>query len=133
MRLRHDVIGALNLFSRTAVTFQPDEVRIVQSLADIATIAILQERSIARAEVLTSQLQGALNSRIVIEQAKGAIAQFRNVSVDDAFLLMRDHARRTKVRLGDVAHAALSDPASLPVADEQLRRSQPRPHPSSGK
>jgi hypothetical protein len=54
-----------------------------------------------------------LNSRIVIEQAKGAIAQSRNVSVDDAFLMLRAHARRTNSRLGKVAHAVLSDPASL--------------------
>ena len=64
-------------------------------------------------EVLAEQLQSALNSRVVIEQAKGAIAQFRNVSVDEAFVLLRDHAHRTKQRLGDVAHAALDDPASL--------------------
>jgi AmiR/NasT family two-component response regulator len=80
----------------------------------VATIGLLQERAIRRGEVLAEQLQSALNSRIVIEQAKGAIAQFRNVSVDDAFVLLRAHARRTKNRLGDVAHAALADPASLP-------------------
>jgi GAF domain-containing protein len=103
MRLREDVIGALNLFARSAVTFAADEVRIVQSLADIATIAILQERSITRAELLTSQLQGALNSRIVIEQAKGALSRMEGVSVDEAFVLMRETARRSRTRLVDVA------------------------------
>ena len=75
MRLRDEVIGALNLFARTDVPLRRRGRRVVQSLADIATIALLQERSIARAEALTEQLQGALNSRIVIEQAKGALGQ----------------------------------------------------------
>jgi GAF domain-containing protein len=107
MRLREQVIGALNLFGRDAVTFADDEVRVVQSLADIATIAILQERNIAHAEVLTTQLQGALNSRIVIEQAKGALSRTEGVSVDEAFVLLRDRARRNRTRLVDVARAVL--------------------------
>jgi GAF domain-containing protein len=107
MRLREQVIGALNLFGRRAVTFADDEVRVVQSLADIATIAILQERNITQAEVLTSQLQGALNSRIVIEQAKGALSRMEGVSVDEAFVLLRDRARRNRTRLVDVARAVL--------------------------
>jgi GAF domain-containing protein len=107
MRLREEVIGALNLFGRGAVTFADDEVRVVQSLADIATIAILQERNITHAEVLTAQLQGALNSRIVIEQAKGALSRMEGVSVDEAFALLRDRARRNRTRLVDVATAVL--------------------------
>jgi GAF domain-containing protein len=107
MRLREEVIGALNLFGRGAVTFGPDEVRIVQSLADIATIAILQERNIAQAGVLAAQLQGALNSRIVIEQAKGALSRIEGVSVDEAFALLRERARRNRTRLVDVARAVL--------------------------
>ena len=75
MRLRDDTIGALNLFGSADVAFADHEARVVQALADVATIALLQERSIARADALTEQLQGALNSRIVIEQAKGALAQ----------------------------------------------------------
>jgi transcriptional regulator with GAF, ATPase, and Fis domain len=113
LRLRQEVIGAIGVFSTDMRRWATAEVHIVQALAHVATIGLLQERAIRRGEVLAEQLQSALNSRIVIEQAKGAIAQFRNVSVDDAFLLMRDHARRTKSRLGDVAHAALEDPASL--------------------
>ena len=109
MRLRNNVIGALNLFGSSDHRFEPAEVRIVQALTDVATIAILQERSLARAEALTEQLQGALNSRIIIEQAKGAIAQREGISVDAAFHLMRDRARSTRQRMVDVAAAALAE------------------------
>ena len=109
MRLRDDVIGALNLFARERTLFAPDEVRIVQSLADIATIAILQERSIHRAEALTEQLQGALNSRILVEQAKGVLAQTQGISVDQAFSRLREQARRERRKLVDVARALLDE------------------------
>ena len=108
MRLRDEVIGALNLFSTHQMRLDPQEVRVVQSLADVATIAILQERSIARAEALTEQLQGALNSRIVIEQAKGALARMEGISVDQAFEVMRRRARSQRERLVDVASAVLA-------------------------
>ena len=88
--------------------FEPGEVRVVQSLADVATIAILQERSIARAEALTEQLQGALNSRIVIEQAKGALARMEGITVDEAFERLRERARSSRQRLVDVAATVLA-------------------------
>ena len=103
MRLRDNIIGALNLFGSSDHRFAPGEVRIVQALADVATIAILQERSVTRAEALTEQLQGALNSRIIIEQAKGALAQQEGVSIDAAFELLRERARSTHQRIVDVA------------------------------
>jgi len=107
MRLREQVIGALNLFGRSTIDFEPGEVRVVQSLADVATIGILQERSIARAEAVTEQLQGALNSRIVIEQAKGALARMEGITVDEAFTRLRERARSSRQRLVDVAGAVL--------------------------
>ncbi|MEJ7833838.1 MAG: GAF and ANTAR domain-containing protein [Nocardioides sp.] len=107
MRLRDEVIGALNLFSSAESRFDPDEVRIVQALADVATIALLQERSLSRADVLTDQLQGALNSRILIEQAKGALAQMEGITVDEAFALMRESARRDRRKLVDIARGVL--------------------------
>jgi hypothetical protein len=113
LRLRQDVIGAIGVFGPDVRRLTDAEVHVAQALGHVATIGLLQERAIRRGEVLAEQLQSALNSRIVIEQAKGAIAQFQNVSVDDAFVLLRNHARRTKKRLGDVAHEALIDPASL--------------------
>jgi GAF domain-containing protein len=108
MRLREEVIGALNLFGTGEMRFDAQEERVVQSLADVATIAILQERSIARAEALTEQLQGALNSRIVIEQAKGAVARLEGISVDEAFDVLRQRARSSRTRLAEVAAAVLA-------------------------
>jgi transcriptional regulator with GAF, ATPase, and Fis domain len=114
LRLRSEVIGALNLFGADVGAFDEADVRIVQAVADVATIGLLQERTIHRSEVLTEQLQGALNSRIVIEQAKGAIAQAHGVSVDEAFTRMRDHARRNNRRLSELAHTLVTDPTSIP-------------------
>jgi GAF domain-containing protein len=107
MRLRDQAIGALNLFSTQRLHFETDEARVVQSLADMATIAILQQRGIARAEALTEQLQGALNSRIVIEQAKGAVSQKEGISIDEAFSQLRARARAERRLLLDVATEAL--------------------------
>jgi AmiR/NasT family two-component response regulator len=92
------------------VRLQPADAHIVQALADVATIGLMQERAIRRSEMLAEQLQTALNSRIVVEQAKGALAQLRGVSVDEAFELMRSLARANRLRLGDVAKQVLTDP-----------------------
>jgi hypothetical protein len=71
----------------------PADARIVQALAEIATISLLQERAMRRGEALTGQLQEALNSRIAIEQAKGALGQIHSCTIDEAFELMRTYAR----------------------------------------
>ncbi|MEU4626204.1 GAF and ANTAR domain-containing protein [Actinoplanes sp. NPDC023801] len=114
MRLRHQSIGALNVFGDTkGGDFTGSDVPIVQALADVAAIALLQERAIHRGEVLTEQLQGALNSRVVIEQAKGAIAQAHEINVDDAFTLIRTYARNNNRKLTDVAHAIVTDRTTL--------------------
>jgi AmiR/NasT family two-component response regulator len=81
---------------------------VVQALADVATIAILQERSVTRAEALAEQLQGALNSRIAIEQAKGALARANGISTSEAFDLLRSEARTGRRRLFDVAQTVLA-------------------------
>lgn len=115
LRHRHKVIGALNLFSHDVGQLEPTDVRIVQALADIATIGLLQERAIRNSEVLTEQLQSALNSRIVIEQAKGALARMHGIDVDAAFVMMRQYSRRENHRLSDVAHAVITDPDTHPA------------------
>lgn len=103
LRLRDETIGALNIFGREQTTFTDQEVRVVQALADIATIAILQHRAVREAQVVNEQLNRALNSRIIIEQAKGAIAQREGISPSDAFALLRSRARAARRRLTDVA------------------------------
>ncbi|MDF2966317.1 MAG: hypothetical protein K0Q93_95 [Nocardioidaceae bacterium] len=110
LKLRSEVIGALNVFGRQPTRLEPADAHIVQALADVATIGLMQERAIRRSEVLAEQLQTALNSRIVVEQAKGALAQMHGVSVDDAFDLLRSHARSTGTRLSDVARRVVTDP-----------------------
>lgn len=115
MRLRNQTIGALNVFGDTAGgDFDGADIPIVQALADIAAIALLQERAIHRGAVLTEQLQGALNSRIVIEQAKGTIAQAHAISVDEAFDRIRTYARANNKKLTDVAHALVTGQNVLP-------------------
>ena len=103
MRLRHQVIGALNLFSTR--TYALDEPALVeaQALADVATIGILQHRAAAEQRLLAQQLQYALQSRIRVEQAKGILAEYAQVDMDHAFDALRKYARAHNQRLVDVA------------------------------
>ncbi|MFI1988242.1 ANTAR domain-containing protein [Actinoplanes sp. NPDC020271] len=115
LRLRSDVIGALNVFgARPGGTFTAPDVAVMQALADIATIGLLQQRTIHRGEVLAGQLQDALDSRVVIEQAKGVIAQARGVSVDEAFAAIRVYARSRNLRLVEVARAVVASRSGVP-------------------
>jgi len=110
MRLRDQVIGALNLFCAQAGPLGQDDLRIGQALADVATIGLLQERNVRRVETLAEQLQAALNSRVVIEQAKGRLAERLDLDMDQAFALLRGHARNTNQRLTDVARHVIDSP-----------------------
>jgi GAF domain-containing protein len=105
MRLRDQVIGALNLFRATAGPFDADSVHVGQALADVATISLLHERNIRRTDTLNEQLQTALNSRVIIEQAKGKLAERLGIDVDLAFTLLREQARNRNQRLSDLARA----------------------------
>ena len=107
LRLRGEVIGAMNLFCRHRSALSDDDIAIGQALTDVATIGLLQERTVRLGEVLAEQLQGALNSRILLEQAKGILAERTGADVDSAFSLMRAHARRTNQQLGAVAAAVI--------------------------
>jgi GAF domain-containing protein len=115
MRLRREVIGSLGMFGAEPGTMEPADVHLVQALADIATIGLLQERAIHRGEVLTEQLQSALNSRIVIEQAKGVIAQTYGTTIDTAFEMIRTYCRRNHLRLSQVTHDIVTNPATAPA------------------
>ena len=103
LRLRTNVIGALNLFSTTPEPMSAQDQRVAQALADIATIGILQERALSEEHVVTSQLQQALESRIVIEQAKGIVGEHNHVTIDEAFNLLRGYARNHNSLLSKVA------------------------------
>jgi transcriptional regulator with GAF, ATPase, and Fis domain len=103
MRLRDQVIGALNLFRAEPGSFDQADLRIGQALADVATIGLLHERNVRRRETVAEQLQAALNSRVVIEQAKGKLAERLAVDMDRAFKMLRDYARTTNQHLTDVA------------------------------
>lgn len=115
MRLRTDVIGALNLFNTQAGALDVEKLRIARALADIATVGLLQQRAIRSRDVLTEQLQTALNSRVLIEQAKGLLAERLAVSVADAFDVLRGTARSRNRRLVDFAQAIIDGTEQLPT------------------
>jgi GAF domain-containing protein len=108
MRLRDQTIGGLTLFMDTPHVVPPGDRRVAQALADVATIGILQQRSLHRSHVLSEQLQNALTSRIVIEQAKGVIAERNDMTMDDAFDALRRHSRDHNLKLTDVANAVVN-------------------------
>ena len=103
LRLREVTIGALNLFTDSPRLLTPGDARIAQALGDVATIGILQQRSAHRTSVLAEQLQAALNSRVIIEQAKGVLAERCAIRMDDAFVLLRRYARDRNLKLGALA------------------------------
>ena len=123
MRLRDRVIGAMNVFRAENVALPAEDQRVLRALADVATIAIIQEQATARAELLNEQLQAALTSRIVIEQAKGAVAQTFGVTVEQAFEMLRRHARSHHLRLTDLAHTIVTTPGAASVLRVQGGRS----------
>jgi len=107
MRLRGSVIGALNLFHAEAGEMTSPDVEAAQALADVATIAILQHRATLEAQVVNDQLLHALNSRVVIEQAKGMVAERAGLDMEQAFTALRTYARSHNMRLVDVAEAVI--------------------------
>src|SRR5580704_17567809 len=115
MRLREQVIGALNLFRAAPGSFDPADVRLGQAMADVATISLLHERSMRHSDALNEQLQTALNSRVLIEQAKGKLAERLGMDMDQAFAMLRSYARNHNMRLSDLAQAFIEGtPAGFP-------------------
>ena len=116
LRLRDEHIGGLNLFSARQPPISQASRRVIQALADVATIGILQQRSLNTTSLLAEQLQTALNSRVSIEQAKGVLAESGQVDMDRAFEALRSYARSSNQRLSDVAQQVVSrslDPESV--------------------
>ena len=103
LRLRDRVVGALNLFQTATRHLTDDDIVLAQALADVATITIMQQRTLERSHIENAQLSGALHSRVLVEQAKGVLAERWDTSVDEAFQAMRGYARNHHLRLTDLA------------------------------
>ncbi|MGX6607033.1 GAF and ANTAR domain-containing protein [Micromonosporaceae bacterium Da 78-11] len=114
MRLRTDVIGALNMFGVAPGALDAEKLRVGQALADIATVGLMQQRAIHSRDLITEQLQAALNSRVLIEQAKGLLAERLQVDVADAFTILRTNARNRNLRLSDLARGLVDGTEHLP-------------------
>jgi hypothetical protein len=114
MRLREETIGALNLFRIAPGGLSEADLGIGQAMADVATVGLIQERALAASELLATQLQTALTSRIQLEQAKGMLAQRTGLPMVEVFELMRTYARRRGHRLSDVAARIIDGTIELP-------------------
>jgi GAF domain-containing protein len=117
MRLRGATIGALNLFRATEGLLEQADVVAAQALADVATIAILQQRATMEAKVLNEQLSRALNTRVVIEQAKGVLAERASLDMEQSFSRLRNHARSHNLRLVDISQGIIDGTLSTESLD----------------
>lgn len=116
MRLRQHNLGALNMFRTRKGLLNDDELATARALAGIASISILEDRAAHDARLVINQLQQALDSRVVIEQARGIIAQQSNLGMEEAFAKLRRYARDRNLRLRNVAERVVSrqlDPSEI--------------------
>lgn len=123
MRLRGQVIGALNLFRSGTGLLESADVVAGKALADMATIAILQHRTVVEAHLLNEQLGIALNSRILIEQAKGVLAERAGIDIEQSFTRLRAYARNHNLRLVDVAADVIAGTLTAAAFDQSNPRS----------
>jgi transcriptional regulator with GAF, ATPase, and Fis domain len=126
VRLRETVLGTLGLFGRTVGALNRDDLELAQALAYVAGVALVQDKAAADRDLLNAQLQAALDSRVVLEQAKGVLAQRGGLEMDEAFAMLRTYSRDHNRRLTDVAQAVtgreLRPEALLDHAASRLRR-----------
>ena len=128
MRLRSTVIGAMNLFGTTTGALNAQDIATAQALSDVATIGVLSARASQERDLVSTQLRSALDSRIVIEQAKGVLAQSADLSMDEAFAALRSYARSNNLGLHGVAAALVErrlDVAAVPVPRPRHRSRRP--------
>jgi GAF domain-containing protein len=133
LRLRGAVIGALNLFHTQPNGMQPADLDVAQALADVATIAILQHQAALESHTLAQQLEHALRSRIVLEQAKGIIAERAHLSMELSFTALRQYSRNNNIKLIDAAQSIIDGtlaPASL--KSRPVHAAKPQTEPESG-
>lgn len=100
-------IGALNLYRRAPGAWAHEDLEAAQLLADMASGYILNATQLSESRILAAQLQHALDSRVVVEQAKGVLAERHGVSVHEAFERLRSHARRTSTRIHTVCEQVI--------------------------
>jgi GAF domain-containing protein len=117
MRLREERVGGLNLFLAEPGPMTSADVKVGQALADVAAIGILHQRVLSQSEQVNQQLQTALTTRLIIEQAKGVLAERGGIDTNEAFNLLRAQARRTNRRLADLAHAVVDGKETINVLD----------------
>jgi hypothetical protein len=108
LRLRSQTVGALNLFTVKAGALGESTIRVAQAMADVATIGLLQAQIITRRDLLARQLQNALQSRVLIEQAKGVLAERLRIGVPQAFEALRRYSRSQNQHLSAVAEAVVA-------------------------
>jgi len=128
LRLRNERIGALNLFRNQPVKMAESDLLVAQALADVATIGILHQRVLTRGALVNSQLQTALTSRIVIEQAKGVLAERQGFDMDQSFVQLRTMARNSNRHLSDVARQVIES-----SSETQQNYGDARPPDGSGR
>ena len=131
MRLRDDVLGTLGLFGSRVGSLNDEDLALAQALAHVASVAIIQSKVAADAAAVTEQLQHALTSRVVLEQAKGSIAQRGTVTMDEAFEILRRYARDHNQRLTDVASGVVGRTLPATTVIEHARSRAVRPPPSA--
>ncbi len=124
MRLRDAIIGALNLFGATPGPLDEADLRLAQALADVATVALVQDRAAADTNLVNEQLQRALDSRVVLEQAKGVLSYSGGLDMVEAFAALRHYARDHNLKMTEIAGALVNRtvPAAVVVEHARTRR-----------
>jgi GAF domain-containing protein len=113
MRLRGEIIGTMNLFRTSVGKLKRRDAEVAQALADVATISILQERVASQSQIVTEQLQNALHSRVLIEQAKGVLSHSGGLSMEEAFIMLRTYARNNNLTLRVVSESVTNHTLDL--------------------
>lgn len=131
MRLRETVLGAVGFFGASVGSLGNDDLRLGQALAHVAAVALVQERAAADTALINAQLQQALDSRVVLEQAKGVLAQRGGLDMDEAFAVLRRYARDHNLRLTDVAHAVSTRQLSAEQLLNHARARKPQRSPTA--
>jgi len=123
MRLRDDIVGALNLFGGTPGALDEADLRLAQALADVATIALIQDRAAADRNLVNEQLQSALDSRVIVEQAKGVLAYNGDLDMPAAYAALRRYARDHNIKLAELSRALVNRavPAALVLDHARAR------------